>query len=134
MTRLDEVALPSRPSRSGGIGTDSKIPFIPMALLPNDGLPTTRWEMHSAGEVRSGVPFAEGDSLLAEITPCLENGKLGIPPLPEQREIAAQLSTVDSRLTALESRRAALAALFTSLLHHLMTARLRLLEFVKDIQ
>ena len=49
-----------------------------MALLPNDGLPTTRWETRSAEEVRSGVPFAEGDVLLAKITPCLENGKLGI--------------------------------------------------------
>ncbi len=49
-----------------------------MALLPNDGLPTTRWEMRSADEVRSGVPFAESDVLLAKITPCLENGKLGI--------------------------------------------------------
>ena len=49
-----------------------------MALLPNDGLLTTRWEMRSTEEVRSGVPFAEGDVLLAKITPCLENGKLGI--------------------------------------------------------
>jgi type I restriction enzyme S subunit len=49
-----------------------------MALLPNDGLPTTSWEMRSVEEVRSGVPFAEGDVLLAKITPCLENGKLGI--------------------------------------------------------
>jgi type I restriction enzyme S subunit len=49
-----------------------------MALLPYDGLPTTRWEMRSTEEVRSGVPFVEGDVLLAKITPCLENGKLGV--------------------------------------------------------
>ena len=78
ITRLDEVVQSSRPSRGGSTDSGSKIPFIPMALLPNDGLPTTRWEMRSAKEVRSGVPFAEGDVLLAKITPCLENGKLGI--------------------------------------------------------
>jgi type I restriction enzyme S subunit len=54
------------------------LPFIPMALLPSDGVPTTRWEMRSPEDVRSGVPFAEGDVLLAKITPCLENGKLGV--------------------------------------------------------
>jgi type I restriction enzyme, S subunit len=78
IARLDEVVQPSRPLRGSITGTDSRIPFIPMALLPNDGLPTRRWEMRSPEEVRSGVPFTEGDVLLAKITPCLENGKLGI--------------------------------------------------------
>ena len=50
---------------------------------------------------------------------------LPLPPLPEQREIAAQLSALDAKLAAEESRRAALAALFQSLLHHLMTGRVR---------
>jgi restriction endonuclease S subunit len=54
-----------------------------------------------------------------------------LPPLHEQREIAQQLAAVDAKLAALESRRAALAALFNSLLHHLMTARLRLPEFAE---
>ena len=48
-----------------------------------------------------------------------------LPPLPEQREIARQLSAVDAKLAAEESRRSALAALFQSLLHHLMTGRVR---------
>jgi type I restriction enzyme S subunit len=56
---------------------------------------------------------------------------LPLPPLPEQRDIAAQLSAVDVKLAAEESRRAALAALFQSLLHHLMTGRVRLPEFAK---
>jgi len=59
----------------------------------------------------------------------LERWPVLVPPLPEQQEIARQLSAVDAKLTALASRRAALAALFTSLLHHLLTARLRLPEF-----
>ena len=53
------------------------------------------------------------------------------PPLAEQREIAAQLAAVDAKLAAEESRRAALAALFQSLLHHLVTGQVRLPEFVK---
>jgi type I restriction enzyme S subunit len=48
-----------------------------------------------------------------------------LPPLPEQREIAAQLSAVDAKLAAKEARRAALAAMFQSLLHHLMTGQIR---------
>jgi type I restriction enzyme, S subunit len=52
-----------------------------------------------------------------------------LPPLAEQREIAAQLSAVDARLAAEEARRAALAALFQSLLHHLLTGQVRLPEF-----
>ena len=52
------------------------------------------------------------------------------PLIPEQREIAAQLEAVDLKLAAEESRRAALAVLFQSLLHHLMTGRVRLPEFV----
>ena len=54
-----------------------------------------------------------------------------LPPLPEQREIAAQLAAVDAKLAAEESRRAALAALFQSLLHYLMTGKVRLPEFVQ---
>ena len=50
---------------------------------------------------------------------------LPLPPLSEQREIAAQLATVDAKLAEEESRRSALAALFQSLLHHLMTGKVR---------
>ena len=52
-----------------------------------------------------------------------------LPPLELQDEIARQLSAVDAKLAAEESRRAALAALFQSLLHHLMTGQVRLPEF-----
>jgi hypothetical protein len=39
------------------------------------------------------------------------------------------LGVVDAKIAALEKRRAALDALFRSLLEHLMTGRLRLPEF-----
>ena len=55
--------------------------------------------------------------------------QIAVPPLPDQREIAAQLAAVDAKLAAEESRRAALAVLFLSMLHHLMTGKVRLPEF-----
>ena len=57
--------------------------------------------------------------------------RLALPPLPEQREIAAQLVAVDAKLAAEDSRRSALVALFTSLLQYLMTGLVRLPEFAK---
>lgn len=78
LARFDEAVEPSGGPRSAPRGQDQRIPFIPMALLPNDGVPTSRWEMRAPEDVRSGVPFRDGDVLLAKITPCLENGKLGV--------------------------------------------------------
>jgi len=46
-----------------------------------------------------------------------------------EQEIAARLAAVDAKLAAGEARRAALVALSQSLLHHLMTGRIRLPEF-----
>ncbi len=48
-----------------------------------------------------------------------------LPPLPEQREISRILSTVDEKISAEENRRRTLEALFKTLLHHLMTGKLR---------
>ncbi len=73
-----EVASNSCASRAMEIASRAEIPFIPMALLPQDGSVTTQWELRKPEAVRSGVPFTDGDVLLAKITPCLENGKLGI--------------------------------------------------------
>jgi type I restriction enzyme S subunit len=58
---------------------------------------------------------------------------LPVPPVEEQHEIAAQLSAVDAKLAAEESRRDALASLFNSLLHNLMTGRVRLSEFARGL-
>lgn len=48
-----------------------------------------------------------------------------LPPLEEQQEIARILQAVDAKIAAEESRRQALEALFQSLLHHLMTGKVR---------
>ena len=50
---------------------------------------------------------------------------VGLPPLPEQREIARVLSVVDRKIEAEEGRKRALEELFRSMLHHLMTGKLR---------
>ena len=47
------------------------------------------------------------------------------PPLVEQREIARILQAVDRKIEVEENRKGALEALFKTLLHHLMTAQIR---------
>lgn len=56
----------------------------------------------------------------------LTNEYLPLPPLGEQQEIARILQTLDEKIAAEEKRRAALAALFKSLLAKLMSGRVRL--------
>ncbi|MEN6443523.1 MAG: restriction endonuclease subunit S [Methanoregula sp.] len=50
---------------------------------------------------------------------------LPIPPLTIQKQIATILSSIDQKLVAEQSRREALDTLFASLLHDLMTAKIR---------
>jgi type I restriction enzyme S subunit len=52
-----------------------------------------------------------------------------LPPLPEQRAIAETLRTVDRKIEAEESRKRGLEALFKTLLHDLMTAKIRVKGF-----
>ncbi|RTG94573.1 restriction endonuclease [Thermus scotoductus] len=58
----------------------------------------------------------------------LSQATIPLPPLPEQQEIARMLQAVDARIEAEEKKKAALEALFRTLLHHLMTAKIRLPE------
>jgi len=51
-----------------------------------------------------------------------------MPPLSEQCDIASQLTAIDAKLAVEESRRAALDNLFSSLLHDLMTGKVRVKE------
>jgi type I restriction enzyme S subunit len=54
---------------------------------------------------------------------------LPLPPLDQQREIASLLAAIDEKLDADERRRSALQSLFSSLLHHLMTGKVRVDDF-----
>ena len=56
----------------------------------------------------------------------LKSIPIPLPPLDEQREIARILQTVDRKIEAEENRKRALEGLFKSLLHHLMTAKVRM--------
>jgi type I restriction enzyme S subunit len=67
-----------------------------------------------------------GTTFQSIIRNVLEKFPTPLPPLDEQREIARMLQAVAAKIAAEEARRAALEALFKTLLHELMTARRRL--------
>ncbi|MCK4613981.1 MAG: restriction endonuclease subunit S [Thermoplasmata archaeon] len=55
----------------------------------------------------------------------LQNLKIPLPPLPTQHRIAEILSTIDQKIEAEENKKKALKELFKTLLHDLMTAKIR---------
>ena len=58
--------------------------------------------------------------------------EIPLPPFGEQREISRILQTVDRTIQAEETRKRALEDLFRSLLHHLMTAKMRVSKELVD--
>ncbi len=67
---------------------------------------------------RTTIPNLSRSRLASFIVP--------LPPLHEQRQIARILQAVDRRIEVEENRKQALEDLFRSLLHNLMTAKIRL--------
>ncbi|MCB9985890.1 MAG: restriction endonuclease subunit S [Micavibrio sp.] len=68
---------PSGPKK-GVILPDEIVDFAPMATLHEDGY-MRNVEKRQYSEVSSGfTPFKNGDLLIAKITPCFENNKIGI--------------------------------------------------------
>jgi len=55
----------------------------------------------------------------------LRNIRIPLPPLPTQQKIASILSAIDAKIEAEENKKKALEELFKSLLHNLMTAKIR---------
>lgn len=55
----------------------------------------------------------------------LKSYPVPLPPLEEQKLIAGQLISVNTKLNAEMARNYALNALFQTLLHHLMTGKVR---------
>jgi type I restriction enzyme S subunit len=55
----------------------------------------------------------------------LRESKIPLPPLPVQQKIASILSAVDEKIKAEENKKKALEDLFKTLLHNLMTAKIR---------
>ena len=48
-----------------------------------------------------------------------------VPPRSEQYEVASQLKALDKKVESDEKRKAALQALFKTMLHHLMIGKIR---------
>jgi type I restriction enzyme S subunit len=59
----------------------------------------------------------------------LSQFSIPLPPLPTQQKIASILSAVDKKIEAEATKRKSLDELFKSLLHNLMTGKLRVTEF-----
>jgi len=81
MTKLSDVAAinPTRRVKKGDC-----VPFIEMAALPVDGRDISSLAVETRIAKSAGAHFQNGDTLLARITPCLENGKTAqVHVLPE---------------------------------------------------
>jgi len=72
------------------------------------------------------IDAAKGGRLKQGVNiPVLRSLMLGLPSLDEQRCISERLTSLDSGIKTLHSHKQALEALFQSLLHNLMTGRVR---------
>ena len=80
--QLSEIAW-LNPKRSISKGKIAR--SIEMAHLPTTGSFPSGWEMK---EYNGGMKFQNGDTLMARITPCLENGKVAFVNFLEDDEIA----------------------------------------------
>jgi type I restriction enzyme S subunit len=78
----------------------------------------------SAHQRGSSYPAVTDSDVLRELIPC--------PPLPRQREIARMLQAVDRKIEAEEARKQALEALFKTLLHQLMSGKLRVVGLLSE--
>lgn len=75
---LRDVSL-INPKHSRETNLDTIVSFVPMQAVSESGWSFLRTEERRYSEVRKGYThFAEGDVLLAKITPCFENGKAAI--------------------------------------------------------
>ena len=70
------------PTRS--LGKNADAPYVEMARLDTGSARINGWVMRQPG---SGSRFANGDTLLARITPCLENGKTAFVDFLEPDQI-----------------------------------------------
>ena len=79
---LSEIAT-LNPKRTITKGTLAR--SIEMAQLPTSGSFPAGWDMK---EYNGGMKFQNGDTLMARITPCLENGKVTYINFLEENEVA----------------------------------------------
>ena len=75
--KLSDVAE-LNPRLKAKLSPDETVAFVPMAALSSESASVVAEEVRRYGEVAKGyTPFQNGDILVAKITPCFENGKIG---------------------------------------------------------
>ena len=101
-----------------------------LVLTPQDDFDAvfTAYLIHSSFVLAHAVATTTGVNHPRTSWRALKQAAIPLPPLDEQHEITRILQTVDRKIEAEENRKRALEALFKTLLHHLMTARVRLPE------
>lgn len=78
---LSQVAQirPNKKEAKSVLADNDEVSFVPMDCLKVDQVALAEHEARPLGKVYGGYTyFRDGDVLLAKITPCFENGKLGI--------------------------------------------------------
>ena len=66
------------------VASEPEPPYLDMKNLPEFGLLVSDW---GSREPRGGARFQNGDSLLARITPCFENGKMAFVDFLEEGQV-----------------------------------------------
>lgn len=75
----DVCVINPRKSEIGDLNPETMVSFAPMAVLNEHRINFVTEETKSLGDVGASYTyFADGDVLLAKVTPCFENGKAGI--------------------------------------------------------
>lgn len=77
------AAFEVNPSRS--LRKDAPAPYLDMKNMPTEGHAPDSWIVRPFG---SGMRFMNGDTLVARITPCLENGKTAFVDFLDDGQIA----------------------------------------------
>lgn len=96
--RFTQMGLSAEPSDTDAVSINKFIEFNPKLAKPSAGEPVyvdmaalqtdrARIPTWSRRPPKSGSRFANGDTLLARITPCLENGKTGYVDFMDEGEI-----------------------------------------------
>ena len=98
-----------------------------LVLTPQDDFDAvfTAYLIHSSFVLAHAVATTTGVNHPRTSWRALKQAAIPLPPLDEQHEITRVLQTVDRKIEAEENRKRALEGLFKSLLHHLMTAKVR---------
>lgn len=75
----DVCVVNPRKSEISGLPPETVVSFVPMAVLNEQRISFTTDETKPLSDVGASYTyFADGDVLLAKVTPCFENGKAGI--------------------------------------------------------